>query len=226
MLDCWTLLDLVGGKSKRTLLYGPPGTGKTTFACAMGDPDGFYSISLSDGSTEAELRGHYIPTDGKFVWHDGPAMRAWREGKRLVINEIDHAPAEVLSFLHAVLDDESVAKMTLPTGETVRPAKGFHAVATMNGNPDELPPPLRDRFPVCLEVSIPHPGAIASLPPNMREAVKETALHDDPERRASVRQWAAFVALTNDGVPETAAAQAIFGKRGPDILSALKIADA
>lgn len=225
-MDCWTLLNVVGGKSKRTLLYGPPGTGKTTAACRMGDPGSFYSLSLSDGSTEAELRGHYIPTDGKFVWHDGPALRAWREGVRLVVNEIDHAPAEVLSFLHAILDDPEVARITLPTGETVTPAEGFHVIATMNGEPNDLPPALRDRFPVCLEVDRPHPEAIEALPANLRKAATDTAVHDDPERRVSTRAWAAYAALVADGIPEDAAALAVFGARGRDVLDSLRIGSA
>lgn len=59
------------------------------------------------------------------VWNDGVAVQMWKEGGRLVINEIDHAGQDVSSILHALLDDVEFAEMTLPNEEKeiVRPAR-------------------------------------------------------------------------------------------------------
>src|SRR5690606_6142906 len=118
--------DAVLNHSRRVLLMGPPGTGKTYAATRRG-LDGrkiqkVYSVTMTPETPMAELRGHFVPKDGEYVWMDGPAVRAWREGARLVINEIDHASPDTQSFMFALLDDPDFAETTLPTGETVRPA--------------------------------------------------------------------------------------------------------
>ena len=38
---------------------------------------------------------------------DGVGIQAWKDGARLDINEIDHAGTDVMSCLHAILDDLS-----------------------------------------------------------------------------------------------------------------------
>ena len=57
----------------------------------------------------------------------------------------------------------SLSRMTLPNGETRRPAQGFRCIATTNQDPRVIEPALLDRFPVRLEVSEPGPGALATL---------------------------------------------------------------
>ena len=50
-----------------------------------------------------------------------------RRGCALVLDEIDQHSAQSSRFaLHAILDDRSIAGITLPTGERVEPAEGFH----------------------------------------------------------------------------------------------------
>ena len=97
-----------------------------------------FSITLTEETPAAELRGHYILKDGKYVWHDGPAVAAWRCGGRLVINEIQRGGADVHSLLLNITDDIEIAEMDLPSGEKVKPTKSFMCVATMNGDPKEL----------------------------------------------------------------------------------------
>ena len=86
---------------------------------------GHYSVTLTPDTPAAELRGHYIPVGSDFKWQDGPAISAWRYGGRLVVNEIDHAGGDALSFLLVCLDSDSTACLTLPTGEMVRPHPQF-----------------------------------------------------------------------------------------------------
>jgi len=223
----WDLVEKVIEHSRTTLLYGLPGTGKS-FAAHNAGLDGrqLYSVTLTPDTPAAELRGHYVPQGNQFVWQDGPAIKAWRSGGRLVVNEIDHAGGDALSFLLNCLDSPETACLTLPTGEMVKPHHQFTAVATMNGNPDQdLPPALRDRFPVAIEITEAHPDGIASLPQDLQKAAKGSVVASDPERRLTLRAWNAFASLRNK-IGAEAAAQACFASRSADILAALKMAQA
>jgi MoxR-like ATPase len=123
------------------------------------------------------------------------------------------------------LDDPDLAMLTLPTGEIVRPAAGFQVVATMNGEPQDLPFALRDRFPVALEINEVHPNAIERLPADLQQAARNTALAVDPERRISVRVWFEFATLRQrlEG-DEAMAAKALFRERAPAVLDAIRAA--
>jgi MoxR-like ATPase len=226
----WELIDLVQQHAQRILYYGPPGTGKTFRALrqesakqAKAQP--VYAITITPEMPAAELRGHYIPVGGNFEWKDGPAILAWRNGGRLVINEIDHATGDVLSFLHNLLDDPEFAVMTLPTGETVRPAKGFQVIATMNGEPRDLPEALRSRFPVTIEITQPNPEAIAALPEDLRNAARGSCVADKEEARINLRRWYEYANLRKV-IGEQHAAQAVFGARASAVLTSLKVASA
>jgi hypothetical protein len=176
-------------------VWGPPGVGKTYGAYNFGRiVNGFYACTLTDETSAAELRGHFIFKGGDALWHDGPFVRAMREGKRLVINEVGNANADVLAMLFPILESAKTAELTLPTGETIQPAAGFHVVCTDNCPPDQLPEALDDRFGVYVRVSEPHPDAIASIHPQLREfAVTSAGL--DPDRRVSARGWLSLQSL-------------------------------
>jgi MoxR-like ATPase len=223
-LPCWEILGAIMPLSRRTLLYGPPGTGKTSAGVKIGLKDGqkVFVVTLTDETPMTELRGHYVMVDGAFVWQDGIAIMAWREGARLVLNELDHAGGDVQSFLHVVLDDPELASLTLPTGEVVRPKAGFQVVATMNGNPEDLPFALRDRFPVALEINEVHPEAIGRLPADLQRAAKNTALSPDPERKISVRLWFEFSSLREKLKDENMAAKACFGPKAAEVMKVLE----
>jgi hypothetical protein len=208
----------------RTLYsYGPPGTGKTWAAYHLGRiAKGFAAITLTDETSAAELRGHFILKGGDSPWHDGPFVRAMREGKRLVINEITNASADVLALLHPILEDESTAMLTLPSGETIKPAEGFHVVATDNRHPDLLPEPLQDRFEVYIEVTETNPAAFKALPDDLRKCAETTV--GDPDRRISARGWLALAKLREEfGLPDSC--RMVFGlERGRMIHDALVLA--
>jgi MoxR-like ATPase len=227
--NVWSIVENAIAVADRILLYGPPGTGKSYAAhSAALDGRDLYTVTLTQDTPAAELRGHLWPVGGaqgtEFKWKDGPAIQAWRNGGRLVINEIDHAGGDALSFLMNILDSEGTATITLPTGETLRPHPRFQAVATMNGDPDsDLPPALRDRFPAAIEIVEPHPNGIASLPSDLQDAARGSVCAAASERRVTLRAWLAF-AKYRDSLGAEQAAFTVFGARGTDILNSLKIA--
>ena len=222
----WALIERVLGSPTlcRIYLWGKPGIGKTWCAYHKGRIGrGVYAITLTQEMPASELRGHYLPKGDHFEWHDGPVIRAMREGARLVINEILHASDDVLAFLFPILEFEETARLTLPTGETVMPAPGFHVVLTDNAAPDDLPAPLRDRFDALLEINEPHPEALARLPDALREVARRGFAIDD-DRRVSIRGWLAVARLE----PELGLADAcavVFGaERGSQIVDAVVLA--
>ena len=231
-LDCWQLINEVLGKSRRVLLYGPPGTGKTYSAVKKNTPvdlNGFlnvFQITMTEDTASANLEGFYKPSkDGGFEWHDGIAIQAWRNGGRLVINEIDHASPDAMTFLHAILDDQDIAMLTLnnDTKETVRPAEGFQVVATTNSPPESLPLALKDRFPVKIHVDKIHPKALGQFPDEWHDVINDTTLNDDPEERVSVRAWKEFFELQEKGFTVETAGRLIFGDNAEELIDAIEL---
>lgn len=221
----WDLVDAVLAVADRCLLYGPPGTGKSYAATHTGlrKAQSLYVVTLTDETPAAELRGHYVPRDGNFIWQDGPAIAAWRNGGRLVVNEIQRASGDVLGLLLALTDEPDVAGMTLPTGEYVAPAKGFACVGTMNGDPEEhLDEALRSRFAVTIRLEATHPEALKALPKDL-QGPAAAALKASTDRRVTIRAWTAF-ALLREALDSDKAAAAVFGDSAGDVLASLNIA--
>ncbi len=229
----WVIIDAVIATSKRVLLHGLPGTGKTYAAARANlndDNQKVYQITMTEETPAAEIRGHFLPKGEEMVWMDGPAVLAWKEGARLVINEIDRASADSLSLLYAILDDPEFAEFTLPTGEIVRPKKGFHTVATMNGEPQDLPLPLQDRFPVTIEVISLNPEAILALPEDLQKVAKDSAFVKDDNRRLSIRMWMEYATLRvklakshGKATGPKLAAKAVFGNRWQEAIRAIEL---
>ncbi len=224
LYPCWELVEQVVGQCDRALLWGVSGTGKS-WAARRANLNGsrVFSVSLTDDTPAAELRGHYGLVDGSYRWLDGPCIMAWRQGCRLVLNELEKASGDAQTFLLGILDDLEIAQQTLPTGETLTPARGFHVVATMNGHPDEdLTPALRDRFPVCVHVDQVAPEALRQLPDDLQGVAQNSGVIQHVQRRISVRAWNEFARL-RPLLGDTMAAAAVFGDRARTVLDHLKI---
>ena len=237
--DEWTAAEAVlNAHPPRLLIYGPPGTGKSYLAQNYGlanpKTDG-YAVTLTEETPAAEIRGHFLRKGDESPFHNGVGVRAWtdewtdasgiaRVGKRLVINEIDYASPDVLAILMALLDGGHSAALTLPNGNTVHPGADFHAIATMNGEPSDLPGPLQDRFPVKLRITKPHPAGIDSLPADLRDPARESVkVAPDDSRYISLRGWNAF-AEYREAMDTEKAAYLVFGDNAEDVLLSLKVA--
>ena len=225
VLSQWELVEKAINYGDRVLLYGPPGTGKTTAAMKIGSPAKAFKTTVHPDSTVAEFEGFYRPEGDRFVWQDGRAIRAWREGARLVVDEIDKAEGDVLTFFYAVCDDPDVARLTIGSGDTVRPADGFKVVATMNGHPDDLPEALLDRFDAVVLVSEVNPAVYETAPSDLVELMKSDEVREALGIGMSARPWKAFEKYRHR-LGDAAALQIVFGDKGLELGKVLTVAQA
>ena len=189
------LADILAAGVDRALLYGPPGTGKTYAGLTMKPThQQAFRLICTDEMSTADITGLWQPNGDRFTYNEGLAVKAWRHGARLVIDEINRANGDVLSLLLAFTDTVASSSWQNPeTGETVTPATGYSVVLTMNGEPDDLEPALLDRFAIRLKISQPHPDALATLPEYLRQPAARLAQLD--EHRASLRAFQVIAQL-------------------------------
>jgi MoxR-like ATPase len=213
----------IPANAHRILLYGPPGTGKSswpqsafahvervTLHAQMPPEDfvGAMALVARKGGTET-------------VWQDGPAVRAMRRGSALVIDEIDQHSPELRCALHAILDDRSIAGITLPTGERVEPADGFCIIATTNAEPSQLPDALLDRFDLVLLANRPIAAVLDKLPRGLASVLSRAYDNHSVARWTPAISVRSVLALTRlaDATGIERAAELIFGESGTDILA-------
>ncbi len=115
------------------LLEGPMGSGKTALVeeCArLAGHHDMVRIYLDDQIDSKTLLGTHTCTDtpGEFQWRAGALTQAVQEGRWVLIEDVDHAPFEVLSALVSLLERRV---LFLPgRGETIHAAPGFQLFAT------------------------------------------------------------------------------------------------
>ncbi len=211
------LAKTAGTPYAHALLYGPYGTGKTMTALLSHKPDQLsVPVTITESTTAAALVGHFLIRGGETVWHDNaPGLFAWEHGALLVINEVDKARGDVEDILHVLLDDPAAARLRLPSGREVRPRDGFRCIATMNGDLDDLPGALLDRFSILLPVLRPSAHVVGTLPPDVAAAVdyiySEAGKTDGGSPRYTFRQMRNF-AEHRKRFPEKTAALMVTGR--------------
>jgi MoxR-like ATPase len=229
--SCWRdLADVTAAGINRVLLYGPSGTGKTFAALHHGVlAVQAERLVCTEDLTSGEITGTWMPVgENRWEWREGPAIRAWRGasglGSRLVVDEVDRASGDSLSTLLAMTDSPESARWRNPeTSEWVRPGPQFSVVMTSNIEElDDLPPSLRDRFPVSIRVDRPHPSSVASLSSDLRAPALAGSL-GPVGRRVSLRSFYAFDDLRRH-CGATRAAHLVFGAdAASSVLDALSI---
>lgn len=198
--QCWQdLTDLLSAGIDRALLYGAPGTGKTYAGLTMKPThQTAYRLICTDEMSTAEITGLWTPNGNKFTYREGLAVKAWRNGARLVIDEINRANGDVMSLLLAFTDTVASSSWQNPeTEETITPALGYSVVLTMNGEPDDLEPALLDRFSARIKIDQPHPDAIAQLPTYLHGLAGTLGQLENPKERASLRQLQTLATLAD-----------------------------
>lgn len=232
---CWQdFADVLSAGLDRAILYGPPGTGKTHAGLHYGVPahKTGHRLICNEDMTDSDIRGHFKPTaNGTWEWHEGAVIKAWKQGSRVVADEIDKSSGDVLSILLSMFDTpESASWTNTATGEVVTPQEGFSVVMTTNiETMSDLPTALVDRFPVAIRINAPHPDALLCLSEDLRVPASLSA-DADSWRRISMRGWQAFDKARKYFVMEYGrvggeerAAKLIFGERANAILDTIRV---
>lgn len=156
------LLRLAAEKDMPVLLIGHTGTGKSSLVREQAIEHGasWVRFNLTGETTVDDFVGKYELEGGKTVWRDGVLLQAMKEGKWLIVDEINVALPEILFVLHSLLDDDKFIMLAAHAGEVVRPHKDFRLFATMNPSDEyagtkELNKAFQSRFSIVLEVDYP-----------------------------------------------------------------------
>uniref|UniRef100_A0A3Q3NKD3 Midasin n=1 Tax=Labrus bergylta TaxID=56723 RepID=A0A3Q3NKD3_9LABR len=133
-------LALAVASQKPVLLEGPIGCGKTALVEFMAAVTGhmkateILKVQLGDQTDSKMLLGMYRCTDipGKFVWQPGSLTQAVTTGQWILLEDIDHAPLDVISVLLPLMENK---KLMIPGREDcIDVAPGFQFFATRGGN--------------------------------------------------------------------------------------------
>lgn len=203
------------------LLVGPAGSGKTAVA-EVAHPD-LITIAGHGDMTVAQIVGQLMPTpEGGWKFVEGPLTVAMREGRALLIDEINRLPHEVISVLHSAGDGRGWVRLDdRPDEPIVHAAKGFCMLGTLN--PDQmgstgLPEAITSRFAVQIDVSSDFDAARKMGVPETFVTVAEN-LHTrnaDPQAvpvwEPQMRELLAAKANVDAGLGETFAAAAMLGQ--------------
>nr|XP_020508278.1 midasin [Labrus bergylta] len=129
-------LALAVASQKPVLLEGPIGCGKTALVEFMAAVTGhmkateILKVQLGDQTDSKMLLGMYRCTDipGKFVWQPGSLTQAVTTGQWILLEDIDHAPLDVISVLLPLMENK---KLMIPGREDcIDVAPGFQFFAT------------------------------------------------------------------------------------------------
>ena len=124
--------DIVSDKN--VWLWGPPSVGKTAAIHWLGEICGWpvVRIQMTRDTSLIDLVGCRDAADGSTSFTYGPLPQAMKVGALTIIDEIDHAPGEVTSMLHSVLEGRRTLSIASNGGEVIKAHPNFRVVATAN----------------------------------------------------------------------------------------------
>ncbi|KAE8148455.1 AAA ATPase [Aspergillus avenaceus] len=120
------------------LLVGLPNSGKTTLvndvAATMGQSESMVTLHLNEQTDAKSLLGMYStsPATGSFAWQPGVLTKAAREGRWILIEDLDRAPSEVIGLILPIIEK---GELTIASRkERIKCADGFKIIATMKSS--------------------------------------------------------------------------------------------
>lgn len=158
-------------KREAVLLHGRAGAGKTflinQFARYLSVNNDIVKIHLGEQTDAKLLTGAYTSGEkpGSFEWRSGVLATAVREGKWVLVEDIDKAPTEVLSILLTLLEKR---ELSIPSrGEIIKAHNKFQLFATIRNqsNDPELKVPdiIGLRLWKCITVETPNELEIRAI---------------------------------------------------------------
>ncbi|KAJ5519420.1 Midasin [Penicillium expansum] len=96
--------------SKPILLVGLPNSGKTSLindiAATMGQAETMVTLHLNEQTDAKSLLGMYATSSasGSFSWQPGVLTKAAREGRWVLIEDLDRAPSEVMGLILPIIE--------------------------------------------------------------------------------------------------------------------------
>lgn len=122
-------------RDRPVMLHGQAGSGKTflinQMASHMSCSDSIVKIHLGEQTDAKLLLGTYTSGEkpGSFQWRSGVLTTAVKEGKWVLVEDIDKAPTEVLSILLVLLEKR---ELNIPSrGEVIKAHSGFQLISTI-----------------------------------------------------------------------------------------------
>ncbi|OQD75534.1 hypothetical protein PENDEC_c007G04111 [Penicillium decumbens] len=123
---------------KPILLVGLPNSGKTSLindiAATMGQAETMVTLYLNEQTDAKSLLGMYATSSaaGSFSWQPGVLTKAAREGRWLLIEDLDRAPSEVIGLILPIIER---GELTIASRrERIKCAEGFKIIATMKSS--------------------------------------------------------------------------------------------
>jgi hypothetical protein len=144
---------ILQGKEDGAIFVGPAGTGKSILARVMAHEMGapLLTYQATSGMVIEDMKGQFIPskTPGvQFEYCIGLLLKAYTKGYQMLIDEINMAPADVISLLNQFMDDTP----SITINDVVyKRNPNFVLYLTMNAGYEgtyTLNPALKSRFPV------------------------------------------------------------------------------
>jgi midasin len=123
---------------KPIMLVGLPNSGKTSLindiAATMGQAESMVTLHLNEQTDAKSLLGMYATSSasGSFSWQPGVLTKAAREGRWVLIEDLDRAPSEVMGLILPIIER---GELTIPSRrERIKCAEGFKIIATMKSS--------------------------------------------------------------------------------------------